>query len=224
MGCETGRADERPVRRVFVNAVAMGTTTVRNCEYQLFAEETGRAMPQAFVQPEFSHPLQPVIAVSWFDAKAYCCWLTKKTGKSFRLPTEAEWEWAIRCGRERALYAWGDEPPENLELYLNGWRDGRPSVVGLQPPNAFGLHDLGENVHEWCLDWYDAGYYERSSFANPVNSLPGSRRSSRGGSWRHQIKVSRCAARSSLSPEFAYTDYGFRVVQAASDFDSSLAW
>jgi len=224
MGCETGRADERPVHRVWVNAIAMSATTVTNCEYQWFAGDTNRGMPEAFSLPAFGNPLQPVVAVSWFDARAYCHWLTRKTRKFFRLPTEAEWEWAIRCGREKALFAWGDEPPEGFDLYRNGWKDERPHVVALQPTNAFGLYDLGDNVHEWCLDWYDPISYAQSVFANPVSTRASLRRSSRGGSWRHRIKVSRCAARSSLPPGSAYTDYGFRVVQAAETLECNLAW
>ncbi len=82
------------------------------------------------------------------------------------------------------------------------------------PRIAWACYDLGDNVHEWCLDWYDPEYYSRAPWRNPVNLEATARRASRGGAWRHRVKVSRCAARSSLSPEFAYTDYGFRVVRA----------
>ena len=78
-------------------------------------------------------------------------------------------------------------------------------------PNAFGLYDICENVHEWCSDWYQADYYAISTERNPVGPDRGDRRASRGGSWRHHVKASRCAARSSIPPEFHYADYGFRV-------------
>ncbi|MCI0418975.1 MAG: formylglycine-generating enzyme family protein [Acidobacteria bacterium] len=213
MGCGTGRTDENPVHRVLVDAFAIGATTVTNLQYQLFAKATNEVMPPTSTNASFSDPSQPVVAVTWFGAMAYCRWLTQETGLTFRLPTEAEWEWAVRDRREKALYAWGDEPPETFKLYRTGWQDERPHRVGLQPPNRFGLYDLGDNVHEWCLDWYAPQYYQNSPLRNPVNLTPTARRASRGGSWRHRIKVSRCAARSSLSPSFAYTDYGFRVVQ-----------
>ncbi|HWJ46644.1 MAG TPA: SUMF1/EgtB/PvdO family nonheme iron enzyme, partial [Candidatus Udaeobacter sp.] len=81
--------------------------------------------------------------------------------------------------------------------------------------NAFGLYDIGDNVHEWCSDWYDPNYYAISTDRNPQgpdqSPLKPPRKASRGGSWRHQIKVARCAARSSIPPEFQYADYGFRV-------------
>ena len=170
-------------------------------------------MPDSFLEPRFSHPHQPVVSVSWLEAAAYCRWLSEWTGNTHRLPTEAEWEWAIRQNREGCLYAWGDNDPSEFELYRIGWRDRRPHPVALQPPNGFGLYDLGDNVHEWCLDWYARDYYQRSPSSNPVNREMTHRRASRGGAWRHQVKVSRCAARSSLDPSFKYTDYGFRVVR-----------
>jgi formylglycine-generating enzyme required for sulfatase activity len=214
MGCDRGRADESPVHRVWVDAFAMGSTTVTNEQYQAFTRATGQPLPPAFDKTGFDEPSQPVVAVTWFSAMAYCGWLGRTTGLSFRLPTEAEWEWAVRDGREGALYAWGDDPPETFERYRTGWREEHPQPVARHLANSLGLHDLGENVHEWCLDWYDPQFYARAPWRNPVNLNATVRRSSRGGAWRHRVKVSRCAARSSLSPDFAYTDYGFRVVRA----------
>jgi formylglycine-generating enzyme required for sulfatase activity len=78
-------------------------------------------------------------------------------------------------------------------------------------PNGFGLCLMSEGVHEWCSDHYARNYYEESPSRNPLGPASGSRRASRGGSWRHRVKFSRCGARSSLPPEFQYADYGFRV-------------
>jgi formylglycine-generating enzyme required for sulfatase activity len=88
-----------------------------------------------------------------------------------------------------------------------------PRPVGRRTPNAYGLYDICENVHEWCSDWYAADYYAGSPERNPRGPVTGSRRASRGGSWRHQIQFSRCAARSSIPPEFRYADYGFRIAR-----------
>ena len=216
MGCEAGRADENPVHRVSIDAFAMGATTVTNLQYQVFAQATGAPMPPGSTDACFNNPRQPVVAVTWFDAMGYCGWLSRETGCSFRLPTEAEWEWAVRDGRERTLYAWGDDAPESLEFYRLGWQEQGPHQVALRSPNGLGLYDLGDNVHEWCFDWYDPEFYAKAVWRNPVNlkATATARRSSRGGAWRHRVKVSRCAARSSLSPDFAYADYGFRVVKA----------
>lgn len=214
MGCHTGRADENPVHRVWVEAFAMSATPVTNQQYLAFATATGEALPATFNDASFNDPCQPVVAVTWFNAMAYCGWLSRESGVTFRLPTEAEWEWAVRNGREGALYSWGDAPPDTFEFYRTGWLEPRPHAVALRAPNSLGLYDLGDNVHEWCFDWYDPQYYARAPRQNPVNLDTTARRASRGGAWRHRVKVSRCAARSSLSPDFTYTDYGFRVVRA----------
>jgi len=154
--------------------------------------------------------------VSWVDAVAYCDWLSRALGKHYRLPTEAEWERAARGGVEGEDFPWGNCAPEELPDYASRWKSA-PEPVGLYAPNPYGLYNLGDNVHEWCGDWYDAGYYAVSPERNPQGPLSSNRRASRGGSWRHHIKVTRTAARSSIPPEFKYADYGFRVA-AGGDF------
>ncbi len=131
-----------------------------------------------------------------------------------RLPTEAEWEKACRADAENLEYAWGDEPPESFAYFRGNWSGPRP--VGQWRANGYGIHNLGDNVHEWCSDWFNPDYYAVSPERNPTGPDSGNRRVSRGGSWRHQIKGSRAAHRSSLPPSYRYTDYGFRLV--SSDF------
>ncbi len=213
MGCDTGAENERPAHRVFVDKFAIGRFALTNQLYQIFIENTGHQAPQGWNDPRFSDPDQPVTSVSWFDATAYCTWLSEKTGKRYRLPTEAEWERAARGGLEGKLYTWGDEPPQLQPNYSELWSGG-PERVGQRTPNGFGLHDISENVHEWCSDWFDEHYYLVSPEHNPRGPTTGTRRSSRGGSWRHQIKITRVAARSSIPPEFTYSDYGFRVAMS----------
>jgi formylglycine-generating enzyme required for sulfatase activity len=87
--------------------------------------------------------------------------------------------------------------------------------VTLGDPNGFGVMGIAANVHEWCADWHDRGYYAQSPAANPAGPPAGMRRASRGGSWRHAVTISRSAARSKLDPSFRYTDYGFRTVRSA---------
>ena len=216
MGCEQGRDDEKPVHTVWVDSFAIGAYAVTNEEYLQFVHDTKREISSTDAEERFTDPRQPVVAVNWFEAMDYCQWLSLRTNSVVRLPTEAEWERAARCGQDRMLYSWGNEDPDSFEIYRTGWQDERPQPVSLFSPNTFGIFNLGDNVHEWCMDWYDPKFYERSPSRNPLNLEPSARRSSRGGSWRHRIKVSRCAARSSLDPSFKYTDYGFRIVTSFS--------
>jgi formylglycine-generating enzyme len=109
------------------------------------------------------------------------------------------------------LYPWGDEGPEGVPDYERRWLDG-PEIVDLHPSrHPWGFLGLGENVHEWCADWFDADYYAVSPEIDPRGPPAGKRRASRGGSWRHDVKVTRCAARSSIPPHLRYADYGFRL-------------
>jgi formylglycine-generating enzyme required for sulfatase activity len=216
MGSATGQDNEQPVHRVWIDAFELAECQVTNTEYARFLAATNHRPPLYWNDANFSDPQQPVVAPSWFDAVAYCEWLNQVCGRTenggYRLPTEAEWERAARGGAEQKQFPWGDEAPETLRNYVNRWKTG-PERVGQAERYAYGLCDIGANVHEWCADWFDADYYRISPDRNPPGSADGTRRSSRGGSWRHYTKVSRCAARSSIPPEFQYADYGFRVAR-----------
>ncbi len=214
MGCDTGQDNEKPVHRVWVNEFLLAARQVTNAEYSHFLRGSKTLPPPFWSDPAFNHPEQPVVGVSWQEAARYCEWLGATTGKPIRLPTEAEWERAARGGHEKALFPWGNEPPQSLSGYADRctghWKTG-PEPVGRAAPNAYGLCNMCDNVHEWCSDWYAPGYYAESPERNPRGPETGSRRVSRGGSWRHHVKMSRCAARSSIPPEFQYADYGLRV-------------
>jgi formylglycine-generating enzyme required for sulfatase activity len=148
--------------------------------------------------------------VNWFDAVEFCEWLSARWGMRLRLPTEAEWEFAARGGLEQEPYPWGAAPVTSRAHYGDRWQLG-PEPVGASAPNAYGLFEMCENVHEWCSDWYAADFYAQSPSENPRGPEQGHRRASRGGAWRHHIKIARCAARSSIPPGFRYADYGFRI-------------
>lgn len=221
MGSDSGRDEERPAHRVWIRDFEMAVFQVRNRDYAVFLEATAHPAPPSWHDPDFNHPDQPVVAVSWIEAVQYCQWLSSVTGRHYRLPTEAEWERAARGGFEQRAYPWGGEAPDDWPPYVRRWgrvgeRDADirgPLPVGQDVPNPYGLFDVSENVHEWCSDWFSRDYYARSPEHDPQGPETGDRRASRGGSWRHRIKVSRCAARSSIPPHFEYTDYGFRVVR-----------
>ena len=210
MGSDDGPDNERPAHRVRVDPFALAACQTTNGEYAAFLAATGQPPPPFWSDPALNDPRQPVVGVSWFDAVSYCEWISGIEGRRYRLPTEAEWERAARGGAEGLRYPWGDAPPETQPGYETRWRTATAPTAS-HPPNAFGLYDMCENVHEWCADWYSATWYASSPAANPIGPMTGTRRVSRGGSWRHAVKISRCAARSSIPPHFQYADYGFRV-------------
>lgn len=211
MGSHRGQPDELPLHAVQIDQFALGAHPVTNAEYRCFVEATGHRGPGMLGDPRFALPRQPVVAVSWFDALAYCAWLTSVLGMVCRLPTEAEREKAALGGEDGLAYPPGCEPHLADAMPKNA----APNEVCSGPPNGYGLHNMGDLVHEWCSDWYAADYYRLSPTHNPAGPSTGARRTSRGGSWRHSIGVTRCAARSSLAPERTYSDYGFRVAIGA---------
>lgn len=208
-----------PRHRVWVDRFGLGKFPVTNRAYKIFVAESRAEPPPFWSQPMFSDPDQPVVGVTWNAAVAYCRWLSAAAGKQFRLPSEAEWERAARGHREGALYPWGDKPPWERPYTGYDPETGGPQRVGMNEPSDFGLYDMSEGVHEWCSDYYDRSYYQYSPEKNPQGPAVGQRRSSRGGSWRHRVKFSRCAARSSLPPTFQYSDYGFRLALSLSGGD-----
>lgn len=210
MGSSTGQDCERPVHRVWVDSFLLAATQVTNAEYEAFVNSTASDNPPFWQDKNFNHPQQPVAGVSWFEADRYCQWLAEQTDKPYRLPTEGEWERAARSGVEQNEFPWGNDAPQSLPGYAKRWATG-PEPVARYELNAFGLYNMCDNVHEWCSDWYDPNYYAISPQRNPPGPEQGKRKASRGGSWRHHVRVSRCAARSSIPPEFQYADYGFRV-------------
>ena len=186
MGSGNEYENEMPRHRVWVDGFGLGRFPVTNREYRTFVEETQTPAPPFWSDAMFSDPEHPVVGVSWDDATAYCKWLGERMPKEFRLPSEAEWERAARGNLPSALYPWGDQPP---------WERPFPGC----DPKTGGPQKVGAN------------YYHYAPERNPQGPSFGQRRASRGGSWRHRIKFSRCAARSSLPPSFKYADYGFRV-------------
>ncbi|MBN2291351.1 MAG: SUMF1/EgtB/PvdO family nonheme iron enzyme [Pirellulales bacterium] len=169
----------------------------------------------------------PVVCVSWSDAVAFCDWLSRKEGKKYGLPTEAEWEYACRGGTT-TMYYHGDDP-EGLarvgnvadvtaKAKFSEWntisaRDGHvyTAPVGQFRPNGFGLYDMHGNVWEWCSDWYDREYYAGSPTDDPTGPSAGSSRVSRGGGWNAAPGYCRSAYRAGDTPGCRFDVLGFRV-------------
>jgi formylglycine-generating enzyme required for sulfatase activity len=210
------RDNENPRHRVWVTGFFLARTPVIRQDYQRFLDITGHPAPAFWRQPAFTHPRMPAVGPSWEEAMAYCAWTGQRLGYPVRLPSEAEWEYAARAGRD-VLYPWGDEPPEALPDYRSRWRDGPEPVDAYPSLHPLGLLGMGENVHEWCADWFDPLYYHVSPERDPRGPEAGTRRSSRGGAWRHDVKASRCSARSAIPPRMQYSDYGFRLAANGAD-------
>jgi formylglycine-generating enzyme required for sulfatase activity len=204
------RDNENPRHEVRVKPFRLARAQVTREDYQAFLDGTGHPAPPFWDDPAFGHPRMPAVGPSWEDADAFCAWAGESLGTAVRLPTEAEWEHAARAGRD-VLYPWGDDPPESLPGYAVRWQEGPEPVDAYPSSHPLGFLGLGENVHEWCADWYDPLFYQVSPVDDPRGPAGGTRRASRGGSWRHQVKVSRCAARSAIAPHLRYSDYGFRL-------------
>jgi formylglycine-generating enzyme required for sulfatase activity len=172
----------------------------------------------------------PVVNVSWNDAVAFCKWLSKKEGKTYRLPTEAEWEYACRAGTTTRYYS-GDDP-ETLAKVGNvadaaakaqfpDWKytikanDGYvfTAPVGKFKPNAFGLYDMHGNAWQWCADWYGAEHYAASPVDDPTGPASGNDRVLRGGSWNNWPYNSRSARRVRYIPGSRSSNTGFRVAR-----------
>ena len=164
----------------------------------------------------FKAPNNPVEQISWEDAVAFCARASTATGRTVRLPTEAEWEYACRAG-SHALYAFGDEPKELFkyawfaENSKNSTHTDDDSVKNLKP-NAWGLYDMHGNVMQWCKDWFDESYYTVSPVPDPTGPLNGAYRVVRGSAWLDSAQRCRAATRNAFRPGKRSYCVGFRVV------------
>jgi formylglycine-generating enzyme required for sulfatase activity len=129
MGSGSGQENERPLHRVWIDSFYLAACQVTSADYAAFLDTTGNDTPSLWNDPNFNHPEQPVVAISWFEAVKYCEWLSRISGRGYRLPTEAEWERAARGGVEGRLFPWGDEPPDSLPNYGERWKAGPEPVA-----------------------------------------------------------------------------------------------
>ncbi len=216
---ESGRKSNETQHTVTVSDFYMGKYEVTFAQYDVYCEATGKSKP---ADQGWGRGNRPVIYVSWNDADAYCKWLSQKTGKTYRLPTEAEWEYAARAGTTTPFNTGNclstSQANYNGNYPFTGCSKGeyrhKTLPVGSFSPNSWGLYDMHGNVWELCNDWYDAGYYSISPRNNPPGPPPGSGRVLRGGSWYFAEAVCRVSYRSSSSPGFSNSGEGFRLVLA----------
>ena len=158
---------------------------------------------------------RPVINVSWEDAQSYVKWLSEQTGHAYRLPTEAEWEYAARAGTTTA-YSWGNDVGRNLancDGCGSQWDEDRTAPVGSFPPNAFGLHDMHGNVREWVEDCWNASYSGAPTDGSAWRSGDCGNRVFRSGDWLWFSGSLRSADRDSNAPGYRSNGNGFRVAR-----------
>ncbi len=228
MGDSVGDGDpnERPVHEVCVSDFSIGKTEITNAQFQKFNPQHNSGKSQ---DVNLNDANQPVVNVSWEDAVAFAQWLSQESGKTFRLPTEAEWEYATRAGSNASRF-WGNNPDEACK-YANvadmtakkkwdkwttftcddGYAASAP--VGSFLPNDYGLNDTLGNVWEWCEDVYNSEAYTKLPKDNPVYSGSGEYRVMRGGGWSNGPLGIRSSHRVGLSPNFGHHALGFRLVK-----------
>ena len=203
--------DEGPRHAVSVKAFALGQTEVTFDEYDRFARATGRPLPD---DSGWGRGARPVINVAWADAAAYAAWLSAQTGRAYRLPTEAEWEYACRAG-QAGRYCGGDDP--HAVAWFEGNAEGRTHPVGEKIANAWGLRDLSGNVWEWTADCWHDNYTGAPSDGSAWQETSGGdcrSRVVRGGSWNGGPRGLRSALRLRVTPGVANGGLGFRVARA----------
>ena len=213
-GSEEGRnGDEGPQRGVRVERFALGRYEVMFEEYERFAVATGRGRPG---DGGWGRGRRPVVNVSWEDAAAYAAWLSQETGARYRLPSEAEWEYAARAGTE-TRYSWGNDIGRN-RANCGGcgsrWDNEQTAAGGSFAANAWGLHDMHGNVWEWVEDcWHDSYRGAPSDGRAWTSGGDCGRRVSRGGSWGYTLRSLRAAGRGRLVAGSRGNDVGFRVAR-----------
>ena len=218
---EEVKADEKPAHTVFVDSFYIDRHEVTNSQYQKFILATGHPAP--FVDKPWAEPYNwkgtaypegkanhPVVLISWDDAQAYARWAGK------RLPTEAEWEKAVRGNLVSKKYPFGDRLEMNHANFDKGFlRENALQPVESYQPSGNGLYDMAGNAWEWCQDWYDAKYYKSSPPKNPAGPDGGVYRVLRGGSWVNDKEFLRCAQRGKNVPDGKSHIIGFRCALSA---------
>ena len=201
---EEGRYDNEQQHDVFVDDFAIGLYLVTFAEYDLFCGETGQEKPG---DENWGRDKRPVINVSWEDAYDYAQWLAKVTGQAYRLPTEAEWEYAARGGTATA-YWWGDKFEQGR---INCDDSSETTAVDTFKPNPFGLYDMLGNVWEWTGSLYKEDYNGSEKIC--AKKEDSGLRVIRGGSWNYEPRSARSASRSRSDPGGRHYDLGFRLAQ-----------
>lgn len=244
MGNDEELDSMKPEHKVIISAYYILATEITNIQYKQFCDATERIYPENPVENYLQdYPDYPAVNITWFDAIAYCNWLSELQGYStcydvetgacdttksgFRLPTEAEWERAARGGFEGMSFPWGtddlDKDSCNYQIYdgsltakMPNFENNRgPVPVASFPKRGYGLHDMAGNVAEWCNDWYSEDYYTAELVTDPTGPETGSDRVLRGGDWNRGVSYSHVFQRDFKDPQKTTSGFyrGFRIVR-----------
>ena len=194
---------------VTLSSYSIGKYPVTVGQYKKYCTATGAEMPQA---PSWGwQDKHPMVNVTYNDAVSYCNWLGETYGGDWRLPTEAQWEFAARGGTKSNKYTYsGSDDLDEAGWYADN-AGGKTQSVGRKKANELGIYDMSGNVWEWCKDWYDRDYYTSSPSTNPKGATSGAYRVLRGGSWCSSASYCRVAYRYFIDPTYRFNLNGFRV-------------
>lgn len=206
---DASEEDEKPLHEVKLDDFYIGKYEVTERAFAAFAKATEL---ERRARPGWHASDHPAINVSWTQANAYCKWLSEKTGKTYRLPTEAEWEYAAKGGQkaQETIYS-GSNHIDKVCVYYGNAQSTKP--VGSKQSNELGIYDMSGNAWEWCHDRYDEKYYKKSPRENPTGPEKGNWRVVRGGSWVNEAYKATITFRDSNIPRNGGFNDGLRLVR-----------
>ncbi len=205
MGSSSGESDEKPVHSVTLSAFNIGKYEVTQAQWKAVMGSN----PSYFSGCDNC----PVENVSWNDVQEFILKLNAQTGKNYRLPTEAEWEYAARGGKQSRGYTYSGSNDLGSVAWYSDNSGSKTHAVGGKQANELGIYDMSGNVWEWCSDWY--GNYNSYSETNPAGASSGQYRVLRGGSWFNNANFCRTAFRAWARSGLQAHNYGFRLVLPA---------
>ncbi|MEO8235084.1 MAG: SUMF1/EgtB/PvdO family nonheme iron enzyme [Flavobacterium sp.] len=221
--------DEQKQHEVTVANFEINKLEVSVWEWKEYCKKTKKQMPANQVWGINDN--YPITNITWNDAINYCNWLSKQDGykpvytfagpniicdftsNGYRLPTEAEWEYAAKGGKKSKNYNFSGSNVSNEISWQQNNSEKRPHAVGTKLANELGIYDMSGNVWEWCYDWYNKDYYKSEDGKNPTGPIRGEKKSVRGGSWDSKESYLRTSNRISTTPDRTYEFYGFRLAR-----------
>ena len=222
MGSNDGYDDEKPIHTVHLSNFFISKHEITVLQYKDYCRATGTTFPGKPTKSWYTeHDMSddwswknshPIVNISWYEANAYCEWLSKSTGDNYSLPTEAQWEYAARGGSKTNKYKYsGSNNIDEVAWYDESTDESGTKPVGQLKPNELGLYDMSGNAMEWCLDGY--GEYSKKKQKNPQGANNHTFKVIRGGSWYYVSEFCKVSQRDGPKPAKKKFSYGFRIVK-----------